>query len=61
MHIYLKFQFCLGPIANYKHLRQESTEFYEFDDMQIYQFLDVLDISSLNYDQNTLGYCFSER
>ena len=39
---------------------KECTEFYEFDDMQIYNFLMFLDITLLNCNQNTLGYCFSE-
>ena len=51
-------KFCLGPIAKYMHFREKSSVFYEFDDKNI-SFLHVLNVS-LNYDQKTLGYRFSE-
>ena len=42
----------------YMHFREKSSVFYEFDDNYI-SFLHVLNVS-LNYDQKTLGYQFSE-
>ena len=58
MPFYLKWQFCLGPIAKYMHFREKSSVFYEFEDKYI-SFLHVLNLS-LNYDQKTVGYRFSE-
>ena len=58
MPFYLKWQFCLGPIAKYMHFREKSSVFYEFDDKYI-SFLHVLNVS-LNYGQKNLRYRFSE-
>ena len=58
-HAFLpKRQFCLSPIAKYMHFREKSSIFYERDDKYI-SFLNVLNLS-LNYDQKTLDYRFSE-
>ena len=54
MPFYLKWQFCLGPIAKYMHFREKPSVFYEFDDKYI-SFLHVLNLS-FNYDQKTLGF-----
>ena len=51
MPFYLKWQFCLGPIAKYMHFRVKPSVFYEFDDKYI-SFLHVLNLS-FNYDQKT--------
>ena len=58
-HAFLpKMAILLWPIAKYMHFREKSSVFYEFDDKYI-SFLHVLNVS-LNYDQNPLGYQFSE-
>ena len=61
MPFYLECQFCLCPTLKntFIHVRLKSSVFYEFNDGYI-SFLDVLDLSLLKCDQNTLGYCFSE-
>ena len=58
MPFYLKWQFCLDPIAKYMHFREKPSVFYEFDDKYI-SFLQVLNLS-FNYNPKTLGYRFSE-
>ena len=50
--------FAKALIAKYMHFREKSSVFYEFEDKYI-SFLHVLN-PSLNYDQKTLGYRFSE-
>ena len=45
-------------IAKYMHFREKSSVFCELDDKYI-SFLHVLNVS-LNYDQKSLGYRFSE-
>ena len=59
MPFYLKCRFCLFPKAKYLHL---DTIFLSFTSLMtnvfIFRFFEPF---SLNYDQNTLGYCFTER
>ena len=59
MPFYLKCRFCLFPKAKYILL---DTIFLSFTTLMtnifIFRFFEPF---SLNYDQNTLGYCFTER
>ena len=59
MPFYLKCRFCLFPKAKYILL---DTIFLSFTSLMtnifIFRFFEPF---SLNYDQNTLGYCFTER
>ena len=59
MPFYLKCRFCLFPKAKYILL---DTIFLSFMSLMtnifIFRFFEPF---SLNYDQNTLGYCFTER
>ena len=59
MPFYLKCRFCLFPKAKYIHL---DTIFLSFTSLMtnifIFRFFEPF---SLNYDQNTLGYCFTGR
>ena len=48
---------CLGPIAYTYNL--DSSVFYEFDELNI--IFKCFGPFPLNYDQNTLEFCFSER
>ena len=60
MPFYLKCRFCLFPKANYIHL-DTFFFFLSFTSLMtnifIFRFFEPF---SLNYDQNTLGYCFTE-
>ena len=43
MRFYLKFQFCLGPIVNYKHYDRNLQSFRSLMSHRYIQFFDVLD------------------
>ena len=59
MPFYLKCRFCLFPKAKYIHFNNFFCHLRAW--WQIYLFSDFFEPFSLNYDQNTLGYCFTER
>ena len=59
MPFYLKCRFCLFPKAKYIHLDTNLLSFTSLmTNIFIFQFFEPF---SLNYDQNTLGYCFIEK
>ena len=59
MPFYLKCRFCLFPKAKYIHLDTNLLSFTSLmTNIFIFRFFEPF---SLNYDQNTLGYCFIEK
>ena len=60
MPFYLKCQFCSFPKDKYIHLDTIFLSFTSLMTNYIY-FPIFLEPFSLNYEQNTLGYCFIER
>ena len=59
MPFYLKCRFCLFPKAKYIHLDTDLLLITSLmTNIFIFRFFEPF---SLNYDQNTLGYCFIEK
>ena len=59
MPFYLKCRFCLFPKAKYIHLNTNLLSFTSLmTNIFIFRFFEPF---SLNYGQNTLGYCFIQK